>query len=67
MLIFDPQADLRDLMLMHSMSTLKQNEFNSDALSNTVAHFFHFFHIFVIALFIEYEKSGQLNLTEHRR
>ena len=64
MLIFDPQADLRDLMLMHSMSTLKQNEFTGDPLSNTVAHFFC---IFVIALFIEYEKSGQLNLTEHRR
>ena len=41
---------------------VKQNEFNSDALSNDVSILFH---IFVIVLLVECEKSGQLRLTEH--
>ena len=38
-----------------SFFMLKQNEFNSDALSNAVTNFFH---IFVIVLLVECEKNG---------
>ena len=43
---------------------LKGDEFNGDALSNTVAHFFH---IFVIVLLVECEKSWQPRLADRRR